>query len=73
MEMSPLWMAAKMLGLESSTDLPYDLKEMINEAERLCNVLDGSIRSRQAIAAIIVAWQASHTNRFGPKERPDGV
>jgi hypothetical protein len=37
--------------------LPIELRRMLTEANELCALAGGSLRSRQAIASIILTWK----------------
>jgi len=48
---------------ELATHLEPGLSRALSEANSLCSAMGGELVSRQAIAAVIVAWQLANPHR----------
>jgi hypothetical protein len=57
MNLTPIEMARRMLGEEV---IPSGLCRALDRAEGMIRACGGSLISRQAVAAIIAAWERSH-------------
>lgn len=58
MEKEYLTVAAQMYGVESPNELPKRLYRELEIADFLCRRVNGTLRSRQVIAAIISKYKA---------------
>jgi hypothetical protein len=61
--------AAKMLGYEDALNLPASLVIILNNANRILNLTGRSLKSYQAIAAIIISWECKYPTHAKTKKQ----
>jgi len=54
--MNYLSIAARILGLDDSINLPIDLKDRLNKVDYFVQIAGGELRSHQIVAVVVQQW-----------------